>query len=66
MKLRLLLAVTLPLAGGGCAAGVPAAVAWTTVGAGLGATAAALTFDTEALKVWDERHPPAPPVSGQK
>lgn len=28
-------------------------------GAALGATAAALDFDTEVLKVWNERNPPA-------
>lgn len=53
-------ALLIVLAVSGCA-GVPAAVVWTTVGSGFGFGAAVVAFDTEALKIWDERHPPAPP-----
>jgi len=47
------------LALSGCAA--PVWVTAASVTAVAGATAAAFTFDTEALKVWDEHHPPEPP-----
>jgi hypothetical protein len=40
--------------------GVPLAVGLPVAGAAFGFGAAALTFDTEALKVWDERTPPRP------
>lgn len=56
--IRLLALGSLLLLTGCPIAGVPAAVVWTTVGAGLGATAAVVNLDTEGLKVWDERHPP--------
>lgn len=43
---RLALACALLIGCAGCA-GVPAAVVWSTVGAGLGATGAALKFDDD-------------------
>lgn len=45
----------LPL--GGCA-GVPAAVIWTTVGAGLGFGASALKLDDDLLQLYERDHPP--------
>ena len=54
-----ILALALLLTASGCA-GVPAAVIWVTVGSGLGATAAVVTLDDDALKIWNERNPPKP------
>jgi hypothetical protein len=56
--LRLLTSVILVLLSG--CTGVPAAVIWTTTGAALGATGAALRLDTEIFRAWEVRHPPQP------
>ena len=58
--IRLALLAALALSVAGC--GAPIAVWAPLATAGLGASAAAFTFDTELAKIWDEHHPaPANP-----
>jgi hypothetical protein len=56
---RLAVACALVIGSAGCA-GVPAAVAWSTAGAGLGATAAALKFDDDLFNYFVASKPRAP------
>ena len=55
---RFILAATFALGLAGCAA--PAWVTATSVAALAGVGTAALTLDTEALKVYDDQHPAEP------
>jgi hypothetical protein len=57
--MRRLVAGALLLGCAGCA-GVPAAVVWSTVGAGLGASAAALKFDDDLFNYFVAGKPRAP------